>query len=208
MKIKNMKKINQNFVALKLIEDEMTESENFIQVNDFYLEKNAFNEEHTHSYFARVLLAPPNNFLQSSDIVYLKKVYSRELMQDEDGVSFMMTSISNIIAKINGVDKKDLFDLKSTSCVELVPGMMMIELLKTEIEEKWRDVYLLDKSFRERQYARIIALGDGCHSNLKEGQIIYINPDIGTYIDINGKKYCIINNNFVLCLVEGVKIVD
>ena len=94
---------------LRLIEDEVSQ-DNYVKTGSMFVEKNALNDEFTHSYYARVLDAGENNReLKSGDIVYLRRVYAREMYYDEENVPYMVCSVGNIIAKIRNFDISKIF---------------------------------------------------------------------------------------------------
>ena len=94
---------------LRLIEDEISRDK-FVKAGSFFVEKNALNDEYTHSYYARVLDIGPNGYgIKPDDIVYLKKVYARDMLKDEDGTPSMICSVGNILAKIKDFDQMKIF---------------------------------------------------------------------------------------------------
>lgn len=109
MKLFKFSKLLKGQVVLRLIEDEMS-ADKYVRANDIYVEKNALNDEYTHSYFARVLDVCENDCgIKPNDVVYLKNVYAREVYKDEQRVPFMISSLINCIAKINDFDASKIF---------------------------------------------------------------------------------------------------
>ena len=108
--MKFQKLLNEQMV-LRLIEDEVS-SDKYVKAGGFFVEKNAMNDEFTHSYYARVLEACKNKHgIKNGDVVYLRKVYAREVYKDDDG-PYMITTLKNIIARIHDFDIEKVFNVK------------------------------------------------------------------------------------------------
>jgi len=111
VKIGKIKCMAKGQVALKLIEDEVSnENDPVISVNGVYSLKNSLNEEGTFSYFARVLMTSKNKAnLKKGDVVYLNKIYERELFKNKQFGNFMITKFNSIRARIHDFDKNEVF---------------------------------------------------------------------------------------------------
>lgn len=103
------KKLMSSQVIIRLIEDELSR-DRYVKTVSLFLEKNALNDEHTHSYFARVLDVCENRHgINKGDIVYMNHTYAREIYKDDDGVPFMVCSLPKCIAKIHDFDINKVF---------------------------------------------------------------------------------------------------
>ena len=103
------KKLLKGQAVLRLIEDEISRDK-YVKAGKFFVEKNAINDEYTHSYYARVLdIAENAHGIKPNDVVYLRKVYAREMLKDEMDCPFMVCSIINIIGKIHNFDPQKVF---------------------------------------------------------------------------------------------------
>jgi len=110
----NFKTIRKDTMVMRLIEDELS-NDRVVMVHDVWTEKNSFNEESDHSYYARILLAHDQNSLgiKKDDVVFLSKIYSRQIFNDDDGGPYMIVNISSIIAKVVDFDVNQAFKLKA-----------------------------------------------------------------------------------------------
>jgi hypothetical protein len=104
--------LRKDTLILRLIEDELSKDRT-VKVNDVWTEKNSFNEESDHSYYARVLAANESNYLGvvPGDVVFLSKVYSRQVFNDDDG-PYLITGVSSVMAKVIDFDVNQAFRLQ------------------------------------------------------------------------------------------------
>lgn len=109
MKFKKLLNIQ---VVLRLIEEEMS-SDKYVNAGGLFVEKGAINDEYTHSYYARVLDVCENRYgINSGDVVYLRRVYAREMYKDDEGGPYMITTFTNIVAKIHDFDIEKVFKVE------------------------------------------------------------------------------------------------
>jgi len=201
-----IKQMNCGQVALQLIEDTLTDNQ-YVGINGIFLEKNAINEEATHSYYAKVVYTCENSYgIKEGDVVYLNKMYSRTLVKDDVRGNILVTLFSNIIARVPDFDIGKFLKSEEMTIVPL-GNKCLIEPTTNKGEDQYKDVALPGVGSREQKFARVIAKGeevDNCNYGINVDDYVIMYCDTGTYVKFNNKTLQIINCSFLLCVIDDM----
>ncbi len=201
-----IKKMNYGQVAVRLIENTLSESQH-VKINGIFLEKNAINEESTHSYYARVIHICENTYnIKEGDVVYLNKVYSRTIVKDEKNKDIIITLFTNIIAKVPDFDIDKFLNYEEMTIIPL-GDKCLIEPITNKGEVQYKDIMLMGVGKREQKFAKVLAKGemvDNLNMGLSVGDYVMMYCDAGTYIKFKERILQLINCCFLICTVDDI----